>query len=85
MINSTALEERLAGTGAILLDGYDAAILGVATLQDGQEVLVYDHDALVALMVAHGIDATEASESVLEFDEGEGSPVIMRRLEGTHD
>lgn len=84
MINSTALEERLAGTGAILLDGYDAAIIGVATLQ-GQEVLVYDHEALVALMVAQGIDATEASESVLEFDEGEGSPIIMRRLEGTHD
>lgn len=84
MIDPTALEQHLAGTGAILLEGYDAAILGVATLR-GQEVLVYDHDALVALMVAQGIDATEASESVLEFDEGEGSPVIMRRLEGTHD
>jgi len=84
VIDNATIEEHLAGTGAILLDGYDAAILGVATVQ-GQEVLVYDHDALVALMVAQGMDATEASESILGFDEGEGTPVIMRRLEGTHD
>lgn len=73
---------------AIVLDGFDAAIVGVTRTGNGV-VVAYDYEAMLALLQARGMTKEEASEYgeelLLPFDEGRGTPVFIRRLEGTHD
>ncbi len=73
---------------AVVLPGYEAAIVGVTRTENG-EVLVYDYEAMLALCVAQGMSRQEAEdygeEAILPFNEGHGTPVILRHLEGTHD
>lgn len=82
----TYLKKR--NPGAVILEGYDVAIIGVTRTKNG-EVLAYDYESMLTVCMARGMSRQEAEdfgeESILTFDEGHGSPVIIRHLEGTHD
>jgi hypothetical protein len=89
-IAAEALEEQLRKVNpqAIVLDGFEAAVLGTVQTHNGV-VIAYDYEAMLALMEAKGMSAKDAraygEEMLLPFDEGEGTPVFVRRLDGTHD
>ena len=79
---------RKRNPGAVIISGYDNAIIGVTRTNNG-EVLVYDYETMLALCEARGMSRQDAEdfgeESILPFNEGHGTPVILRRLEATHD
>lgn len=89
-IAAADLEQQLRAVNpnAIVLDGFDAAIIGTAKTPNGT-VLVYDYEAMLVLLQSQGMPSDEArvygEEALLSFDEGLGTPVLVRRLEGTHD
>lgn len=90
MIDIAAVEQHLRehNPGAVILTGFDAAIVGVTRTQNG-EVLVYDFDSMLAICRTRGMSEEEVQafgeDVILSFDEGHGTPVIMRRLEATYD
>jgi hypothetical protein len=89
-IAASALEQQLreVSPNAIVFDGFDAAIIGTTTTTNGL-VVVYDYEAMLVILQSRGMPADEAREygeaTLLTFDEGVGTPVLVRRLEGTHD
>ena len=89
-ISATELEQQLRehNPNAIVIDGFDAAVIGVTRTSNGV-VLAYDYEAMLSVLEARGMTREEASEYgeelLLPFDEGRGTPVFIRRLEGTHD
>jgi hypothetical protein len=89
-IAASALEQQLreVSPNAIVFDGFDAAIIGTTTTTNGV-VVAYDYEAMLVILQSRGVPADEAreygEETLLAFDEGPGTPVLVRRLEGTHD
>ncbi|MEN9785463.1 MAG: hypothetical protein RLZZ299_727 [Pseudomonadota bacterium] len=87
-INKVEAYLRKHNPRAVVLPGYEAAIVGVTRTENG-EVLVYDYEAMLAICVAQGMSRREAEdygeEAILPFHDGHGTPVILRHLEGTHD
>jgi hypothetical protein len=79
---------RKRNPGAVIISGYDNAIIGVTSTENG-EVLVYDYESMLAICEARGMTREAAEdfgeEAILPFNEGHGTPVILRRLEGSHD
>lgn len=72
---------------AILLDGYDDAIAGVAVRGGSEPVLVYDRARLIAICMTDGMPRNEANAWVsmrVEFESaGELSPWIMNPIPKT--
>ena len=62
----------------IAIEGLDAAIIG-STLRNGREVLAYDIDKAVEILVSHGYSAEYAEEWIEEMcsNEFEGSPAFV--------
>ena len=90
MIDIASVESYLRkhNPGAVVLAGFDAAIVGVTRTENG-EVLVYDYATMLEICVSQGMSRQDAEEygedTILAFDEGHGTPVIMRRLEAAYD
>ena len=87
-MDGEVLREQIAeyNEGAMLADGFDEAILGVAERCSMDPVVIYDVDKMVEiLMERDGMELDEAREYI-EFNVigayvGEGTPMFLRRLE----
>lgn len=63
----------------IAITGLDGAIIGT-TVRNGREVLAYDYDKAVAIIVGNGHDVEYAEKFIEEaarFHEGEGGPAFV--------
>jgi len=81
------IRERIAehNPQAILIDGYDKAIIGLASRCGGSVVVLYDPDIIVDILHAQGMTMEDAQEYFFFNIEGaymgEHSPVFLTRLE----
>lgn len=69
---------------ALFMDGYDNAIIGIASRFGMNDVACYDYDKVIAEMVSGGMTEEEADE-FFQFNQigawlGENTPVFVRLL-----
>ena len=72
----------------ISIRGLDAAIIGT-TLRNGREVLAYDYDKAIAILMSHGFDMDKAEQFIAEaeaFHENGGPTFVYLDIhEEVHD
>ena len=69
---------------ALFMDGYDEAIIGIASRYGMNDVACYDYDKVIAEMVKGGMTEEEADE-FFQFNQigawlGENTPVFVRLM-----
>lgn len=74
--------------GALTLDGFDSAILGIAVKPCQNTVVAYDFDLMVEQCIKDGMSDDEAIEyidyNIVGAYMGEGTPIIVRKLDSVH-
>ena len=72
----------------VAINGLDSAIIGT-TVRDGREVLAYDYDKAIAILMSHGFDMEHAEKFIAEaeafHDEGGPTFVYLDIHEEVHD
>tara|TARA_B100001250_G_scaffold23293_3_gene19562 strand:- start:10554 stop:10862 length:309 start_codon:yes stop_codon:yes gene_type:complete len=74
---------------AVILDGFDSCIIGYASRQNMQAVLVYDEDKMIEVMSEQLGGDTEGAIDYLSYNTwglwaGEGTPMVLRRYDEVH-
>jgi hypothetical protein len=82
--------ERMTEDGAVLFEGFDDCIAGIASRSGCMDVVAYDFDKLMdKLMHEQGMTRNEALEylefNLLEAWLGEGTPIIIEGYRGRDD
>lgn len=80
------VRERLEGEGeAVLFDGLEAAIVGVAQQYTGPMLVVYSRRRILELLVAEGLTEEEALDhygfNIADLWAGSGTPLILEELD----
>ena len=78
------IKAYLDGTEALLLDPeiFDAAIIGVTERADGNQLVAYDRQRVIEILMGEGMNRDEAEEEycsklVAEAWMGEGTPIFI--------
>ena len=86
MSTAENIKNRLADTNpeAILFDGLDDALVGIATPSGGAgELAVYDYDAILTSLEMRGMSHDEAHEfadfNIVGLHAGPHTPIIMEK------
>lgn len=70
---------------AVLFDGLDEAIVGVASQYPQPSLVVYDRELVVAALVAQGMTDDEAWDwygfNIADLYAGPGTPLVLIRVE----
>ena len=71
---------------AIVFDGFDKAIIGVAKQHTRPPLVVYDPEKIIECLMDQGIESYDDAVDYYEFNiaclwAGEGTPLLLDRLE----